>query len=100
MAKKKIDDLNVLTEYFKDNVLALNLLEKVKFMEETLLKLQDEITKNGVITEMPQGNYSIDRANPALQAYNVTIKNYNTAIKTLNDMLPKNLGGEDEFDKF
>ena len=65
MAKKsKIDDLSILEELLKDNVLALKLLDKVKFMEKTLLELQDEITKGGVITEMCQGSYNIERANP------------------------------------
>ena len=37
---------------------------------------------------MCQGSYSINRANPALQAYNTMIKNYTSSIKQLVDMLP------------
>ena len=35
------------------------------------------------------GSYNIDRANPALNGYNITLKNYTSVIKQLNDMLPK-----------
>ena len=65
MAKKsKINDLNILEDLLKDNVLALALLDKVKFMEKTLMQLQEEITEKGVVTEMSQGSYTIERANP------------------------------------
>lgn len=64
--KSKINDLNILEELLKDNVLALALLDKVKFMEKTLADLQVEITAKGVVTEMSQGSYTIERANPRI----------------------------------
>lgn len=91
MAKAKkniVNDLSVLEEQMKNNVLGLALIDKAKFMEKTLQELQTVIDATGVITEMCQGSYNIDRANPALQAYNVTIKNYTSVVKQLNDMLP------------
>lgn len=91
MAKAKkniVNDLSVLEEQLKNNVLGLALIDKAKFMEKTLQELQTVIDATGVITEMCQGSYNIDRANPALQAYNVTIKNYTSVVKQLNDMLP------------
>lgn len=92
MAKKIYDlkELKLLFESTNDNKskLALSLLDKISFMEETLQKLQERIKKQGVVTEMCQGKYNIDRANPALQAYNVTIKNYTSAIKQIADLLP------------
>ena len=103
MANKKtvnIKDLRNVFEKMNDNrsKLALSLLDKAEFMEDTLEKLQDRIKENGVVTSMCQGAYNIDRANPALQAYNVTIKNYNSVIKQLADLLPDNVSkveGED-----
>lgn len=91
MAKAKkniVNDLSVLEEQLENNVLGLALIDKAKFMEKTLQELQTVIDATGVITEMCQGSYNIDRANPALQAYNVTIKNYTSVVKQLNDMLP------------
>ena len=90
---KKIYDLKKLKTVFVNlddskSQLALSLLNKVEFMEATLQKLQDRIDEQGVVTEMCQGKYNIDRANPALQAYNVTIKNYTSAIKQIADLLP------------
>ena len=81
--------------------LALKLLNEAVFMEATLKELKKETEAKGVITSMCQGKYNIERANPALQAYNVTIKNYNTTIKQLNEMLPKDLNPKDDgFDNF
>jgi len=102
MAKKnEIKDLSILKSKLKDNVLGLALVDKAEFMEQTLKELKDNINANGAITEMCQGNYSIERANPALQAYNTTIKNYTTIIKQLNDMLPvDNDKTDDGFDDF
>lgn len=101
MAKAKVQDLSILETMLKDNVLALALIDKAKFMEKTLQELQNKINSGGVITEMCQGAYNIDRANPALNAYNVTIKNYTAVIKQLNDMLPKtNTNKADDFKEF
>lgn len=88
--KNNLKDIRSIFENRRDSKsqLALNLLDKIEFMENTLLELQDEIDKNGTITEMCQGAYSINRANPALQAYNTMIKNYTSSIKQLVDMLP------------
>lgn len=82
--------------------LGLSLLEEAEFMKKTLEELKKNINTNGVITEMCQGDYSIERANPALNQYNSLIKNFNSTIKQITDLLsiepPKPL--EDEFDEF
>ena len=105
MAKKKITDLDILKQDFmkiNDNrsKLALSLLDKAEFMEDTLQKLQNKVKKNGVVTEMCQGAYSIDRENPALKSYNTTIKNYASIIKQLNEMLPVKTEKDDGFESF
>lgn len=93
MAKKKIADIKDLKQIFEQlntskSRLALSLLDKAEFMEETLKELQQKVKDDGVVTSMCQGNYDIERENPALKSYNTTIKNYTTVIKQLNDMLP------------
>lgn len=93
MAKKKVQDIKDLRSVFEklDNnrsKLALSLLDKAEFMEDTLKKLQAKVKLDGVVTEMCQGNYNIERENPALKSYNTTIKNYTAVVKQLNDMLP------------
>ena len=101
MAKNKIQDLSVLKKKLSDNVVALALIDKAEFMEKTLGELQTQIEQIGTITEMCQGSYNIQRANPALQAYNVTIKNYTAVMKQLNEMLPKQDKAKgDGFDEF
>ena len=101
MAKSKIQDLTILKTLLADNVVALALIDKALFLEETLNKLQKQIEEAGTITEMCQGSYNIQRANPALNAYNITIKNYSSIMKQLNDMLPKQEKAKgDGFDEF
>ena len=101
MAKKpNIRELRLEFEKLNDSrsKLALSLLDKAEFMEKTLNTLQEKVNKDGVVTEMCQGKYSIDRTNPALQSYNTTIKNYTSVIKQLADLLPegtKKQDGED-----
>ena len=91
--KTYVKDIRKLKSLVKEDnpkkPLILSLLDKAEFMEETLVKLQEQVREEGCITDMPQGNYSIKRGNPALQQYVALQKNYNTTIKQLNDLLPK-----------
>lgn len=78
--------------------LCISLLNEIKFMNDSLIELKKNILTNGTITSMCQGKYSIDRANPALSQYNALIKNYTSCIKQLNELLPKEISDDDEFD--
>lgn len=107
MAKKKILNIQELKDTFEqldDNKskLALSLLDKAEFLEETLSKLQKKVNDDGVVTTMCQGSYEIERENPALKSYNTTVKNYTSIIKQVNDMLPnnENPNKDDGFESF
>lgn len=65
-----------------------SILNELMFMELTMNDLKKEIQEKGVVVDMCQGKYSIQRTNPALNQYNTTIKNYTSCIKQLNDLLP------------
>ena len=78
--------------------IALGLLKELSYMNDTLEKLKERIDEKGVVTEMCQGSYSIDRTNPALQTYNALIKNYTSTSKQLFEMLPSDDGEIDNFD--
>ena len=105
MAKK---DTNLTTQELKQiqkifeqedtskNKLGLSLIDKAMFMEQTLNKLQEKIEKDGVVTEMCQGTYTIERENPALKSYTSLIKNYNSIIKQISDLLPVEAPKEEE----
>lgn len=100
-------DLNLVKKALENidsnkGTLGLNLLDEAIFMKKTLKKLKKDINKNGVITKMPQGDYTIERANPSLTQYNSLVKNYNSTIKQIVDLLSDDLGIplEDEFDEF
>lgn len=100
----KIDLNSIRKEFEKEdtnkNKLGLALIERAIFMRETLKKLEEEIDASGVITTMCQGKYDIERANPAIQAYNGLVKNYTSTIKQLVDMLPEERNEDDDFENF
>lgn len=107
MAKKKIPNIKELKNTFEEldndkSRLALSLLDKAEFLEDTLEELKIKVKLNGVVTEMCQGDYSIERENPALKSYNTTVKNYTSVIKQLNDMLPnkEDQNKDDGFESF
>lgn len=106
MAKKQSADIKELKKVFEEtndnrSKLALSLLDKAEFLEETLQELKARVKLDGVVTEMCQGDYTIERENPALKSYNTTVKNYTSVIKQLNDMLPtKEIVNDDGFEKF
>lgn len=80
-------------------MLGLTLIKELEFMKKTLTKLKKELNEKGVVTEMSQGKYSIERANPALTQYNAMIKNYQSTVKQINELLPKDsIDGIDDFD--
>ena len=81
-------------------VLCTSLLNELIFMQVTLDDLKKQISENGVVTKMCQGKYDIERANPALNQYNTLIKNYSSCIKQLNELLPKEIENNDNFDDF
>ena len=102
---KKIEqiDFNSIKETIEllDNdrkVLCTSLLEEIIFMKITLDDLKKQVQENGVVTKMCQGKYDIERANPALNQYNTLIKNYSSCIKQLNELLPKGMSADDNFD--
>lgn len=64
------------------------LIDRAAFMLVTLQDYEAAITADGIITEMPQGDYSIQRENPAARGYNVLVKNYQGVIRQLTDLLP------------
>ena len=106
MKKLEQIDFKALKEYFKNidpkkSKIGLSLVDEAIFMKKTLDSLKTNIKDNGVVVQMSQGSYSIDRANPALSQYNSLIKNYQNCMKQITELLPKNeSGNEDDFDTF
>lgn len=64
------------------------LIERAAYMLVSLEEMEKKIASDGLVVEMPQGNYTIERAHPLLQQYNAMVKNYNSTIKQLNESLP------------
>lgn len=82
----------------EDRNMAMNMVSELAFMKVTLEDLKEEVNVNGVVTEMPQGEYSITRENPALKSYTTVIQRYNSTLKQLDDFIKNilgNKGGQD-----
>lgn len=98
-------DLESIAEKFDENdpkgKMGLTLLQRAIFMQEELKRLEKEIEEKGSVTEMSQGSYSIDRLNPATNAYNGMIKNFTSVIKQISDLIPVEVKEEvDAFEAF
>lgn len=64
------------------------LIERAAYMLVSLEDMERRITHDGLVVEMPQGKYTIERAHPLLMQYNAMVKNYNSTIKQLGESLP------------
>ena len=108
MARKKvkcedIDKLKNAIELIGENrkPIAENIFQKIKFMNETLIKLEKQIQDEGAVIKAVNGNgFETISEHPAQKSYNTMIGRYNGLIKTLIDMIPENEPAEDEFMKF
>jgi regulator of replication initiation timing len=92
--KEMKKEQNRLKRIFKDleknkKESAAGLIQEAAFMRVTLHELKDDINTNGVIDEMPQGDYTIMRESAAVKTYNTMIQRYTAVCKELNNFLPK-----------
>lgn len=98
MAKKvtKTTEIKREIELFSDLLIDLDddvrslakiVIDELAFMRVVLRDLKNKVNEDGVVTEMVQGSYSIDRENPALKSYNTTVQRYTATLKQLFDML-------------
>lgn len=91
MIKQEVERLMVIfSELSESRVKATeSLIQEAAFMRATLFELKELINRDGVIDEMPQGEYSILRESPAVKTYNTMIQRYSGICKQLFDLLPK-----------
>lgn len=81
---------------------AEGLIDECAFMRATLKELREYIDENGLIDEMPQGEYNILRESPAVKSYNTMIQKYTAVCKLLFDIVPTKaaIENEDDFEEF
>lgn len=94
MSKVKIKsvDLEKVRQAFVDmdnekGLIGLALMDEIKFQQETLVKMREEISTNSLIAEY--SNYK--RSNPVIAGYNAMIKNYSMLIRQAVELLPENV---------
>lgn len=80
-----------------------SLIGNVAFMTVTLEELQQAIKENGITIEYKNGaNQWGTKKSPEAEMYNTMIKNLATITKQLSDLVPKDVGtnNDDGFDDF
>ena len=81
--------------------LATKLLEKAKFMDGELMKLQAKLEEKGWVEEYMNGpNQRGLKKSTEGDMYNALIKNYNSVINALYKMLPDESAAGDELVEF
>lgn len=68
--------------------IAKKLIERAAYMLVSLEDMETKMSEDGLVVEMQQGGYTIERAHPLLAPYNATVKNYNATVKQLCEFLP------------
>lgn len=88
--KKEKSRIKKLYKNMPENWLKISekLFERAAYMAVSLEDMEEKISEDGLLVEMPQGSYTIERAHPLLQQYNTMVKNYNATIKQLGEALP------------
>ena len=66
--------------------IALKLIEDAKYIDLKLIKYKEIIDEDGLIVEMPQGTYTIEREHPAIKGFHAMIKSRDTMISRLENM--------------
>lgn len=67
----------------------MSLIDRASFIALTLKECEMKINQNGVIVQMQQGQYTIDRENPACKTYTAMLKSYQNVIGQLLSLVPK-----------
>ena len=81
--------------------LAAKLLEKAKFMDGELMKLQEALEEKGWVEEYQNGaNQRGFKKSTEGDMYNALIKNYNSVLSALYKMLPEETTAGDELIEF
>lgn len=79
----------ILKEVPKDRQpIAKSLFDELLFIEKTLVKLKEQIEKEGPTSMFKQGKQEFLREHPALKGYNTTVQRYSLLYKQLTDLLP------------
>lgn len=101
---KEIKRLTSIIEELDENkkALAVGPIEDLAFMRATMENLKDIVKKEGVIDEMEQGGYTIQRTHPALKSYNDMVSKYNSTKQLLINLFPKEVVSmmDDGFESF
>ena len=65
-----------------------DMIDRLSLMAVCIDECEEHLTKEGLVVEMKQGTYSIDRENPYAKILDRSTKTYQSMIKQLDDMMP------------
>jgi len=94
MAEDKTKDFGDYAESYEKvdparKVVARKYIVELRFMEEQLDRLKEDIEKNGAVDNFVQGKQSMLRESPAMKAYCTLVQRYGDLQKKLADLLPE-----------
>ena len=94
MAEDKTKDFGDYAESYEKvdparKVVARKYIVELRFMEEQLGRLKEDIEKNGAVDNFVQGRLSMLRESPAMKAYCTLVQRYGDLQKKLADLLPE-----------
>lgn len=94
MAEDKTKDFGDYAESYEKvdparRVVAQKYIVELRFMEEQLGRLKEDIEQNGAVDNFVQGKQSMLRESPAMKAYCTLVQRYGDLQKKLADLLPE-----------
>lgn len=99
---KNLDELRkkINREMSDNKPIALDLLEELTFMKETMDELKKTVKETGATYVFTQGEQSYLKENPAMKSYNTTVTKYNATLKQLLSLLPQEVEESNAFMDF
>lgn len=89
MQTKELNEklLELIPEHLQQ--LADDTIQKIIFLEGTLINLEKDVIENGEIVLFVNGKQQYHKENPALKSYRDNVKLINSLVKQLTEFLPK-----------
>ncbi len=101
-----LDKLEILYKNYKESdkhndAVLLTQIEEAIWTKKTMIKLKDDVDKNGIKVIMSQHTHEIEVSNPALKEYVSYSKVFQGYCKLIMDaLLKQNINIDDGFDSF
>ena len=66
----------------------LDMIDRLSLMAVLIDECEEHLNKEGLVVQMSQGKYTIDRENPYVKILDRSTKTYQSMIRQLDEMMP------------